>query len=67
MLRRFTSLFIQSRGLKNEVNNIKWVRPEYVPAYKQERSGDLESKTDIPETALGDIYAQTEEIKKFVY
>lgn len=63
MLRRFTSLAIQIRGLKNEVK-IKWVRPEYIPVYKPEKSGDLEKKTDIPETSLGHPYALSEEIKE---
>ncbi|KPI98881.1 PREDICTED: 28S ribosomal protein S15, mitochondrial [Papilio xuthus] len=62
MLRRLTPLIIQSRTIKHTVD-IKWVRPEYIPAYKAERSGDLEALPPIPETALGQAYALSEEIK----
>lgn len=62
MLRRFACFAIQSRGLKHQVN-IKWVRPEYVPAYKPEKSGDLEGLPPIPENSIADIYALSEEIK----
>lgn len=63
MLRRLTSSLIQSRGLKHQVK-IKWVRPDYIPSYKAERSGDLEALPPIPETALGVDYALSEEIKE---
>lgn len=63
MLRRLTSSIIQSRGIKHTVN-IKWERPPYVPAYKAERSGDLEALPPIPTSALGQDYALCEEIKK---
>ncbi|CAB3245608.1 unnamed protein product [Arctia plantaginis] len=62
MLRRIACTIVQSRGIKHTVN-IKWVRPEYVPAYKPEKSGDLEGMPPIPESALGIDYALTEEIK----
>uniref|UniRef100_A0A2A4JY82 Small ribosomal subunit protein uS15m n=1 Tax=Heliothis virescens TaxID=7102 RepID=A0A2A4JY82_HELVI len=62
MLRQLANTFIQTRGIKHTIN-IKWVRPDYVPAYKPERSGDLEALPAIPETAIGKIYAATEEIK----
>lgn len=62
MIRCFTSTFLQTRGIKHTVN-IKWVRPEYVPSYKPEKSGDLEGLPPIPETALGKYYALSEEIK----
>ncbi|XP_049879171.1 28S ribosomal protein S15, mitochondrial [Pectinophora gossypiella] len=62
MLRRVTSSIIQTRGIKHTVN-IQWVRPPYTPAYKPERSGDLEGLPPIPETALGKDYALSEEIK----
>lgn len=63
MLRRLTTSVIQTRGVKQLVN-IKWVRPEYVPAYKQERSGDLESLPKIPTNSLPEEYALSEEIKE---
>lgn len=63
MLRRLTSTIVQSRGIKNTVK-IKWVRPEYVPAYKAERSGDLEAIPPIPQTAIGLDYALSDEIKE---
>lgn len=63
MLRRITSTVIQTRGIK-KVINIKWVRPEYVPSYKPEKSGDLEGLPPIPQHALGRDYAMTEEIKE---
>ncbi|KAJ2940256.1 hypothetical protein O0L34_g11825 [Tuta absoluta] len=62
MLRKFTTSFLQTRGIKHTVN-IKWVRPPYVPAYKSERSGDLEALPPIPETALGTDYSLSEEMK----
>ncbi|XP_026755022.1 28S ribosomal protein S15, mitochondrial [Galleria mellonella] len=62
MLRRFSTIFIQNRGIKHQVK-LKWVRPPYVPAYKPERSGDLESMPEIPPTALGKDYALSDEIK----
>ncbi|XP_053617455.1 small ribosomal subunit protein uS15m [Plodia interpunctella] len=62
MLRRFTTCLIQSRGIKNQVK-VKWVRPPYVPAYKAERSGDLEGLPPIPTDAVAKEYAQSEEIK----
>ncbi|XP_068623724.1 small ribosomal subunit protein uS15m [Battus philenor] len=62
MIRRLTPLITQCRSIKHQVN-IKWVRPEYVPAYKAERSGDLEALPPIPESALGQDYALSEEIK----
>ncbi|CAK1541678.1 unnamed protein product [Leptosia nina] len=62
MLRRFTSLVIQNRGIKQQVD-IKWVRPDYVPAYKPERSGDLEGlpKDTVKFTALD--FSLSDEIK----
>lgn len=63
MLRRLACTVVQSRGIKHTVN-IKWVRPEYVPAYKPEKSGDLEGLPPVPESALGEVYALTEEIKE---
>lgn len=63
MLRRLTSTIIQSRGIKHTVN-VKWVRPEYVPAYKPEKSGDLEAVPPIPPTSIGQDYALSEEIKE---
>lgn len=65
MLRRVACSIVQSRGIKHTVN-IKWVRPDYVPAYKPERSGDLEGLPPIPETAIGKYYALSEEIKEYV-
>lgn len=62
MLRRVTS-FVQSRGIKHTVN-VKWVRPDYVPSYKPEKSGDLEGLPLIPGTTLGKYYAQSDEIKE---
>ncbi|XP_059051598.1 small ribosomal subunit protein uS15m [Achroia grisella] len=62
MLRRFSATFIQSRGIKHQVK-IKWVRPAYVPAYKPEKSGDLENIANIPQGALGKDYALSDEIK----
>ncbi|KOB71726.1 Uncharacterized protein OBRU01_13295 [Operophtera brumata] len=62
MLRRVTSSIVQSRGIKHTVN-VKWVRPDYVPSYKPEKSGDLEGLPPIPGTTLGKYYAQSEEIK----
>ncbi|XP_041971630.1 28S ribosomal protein S15, mitochondrial [Aricia agestis] len=62
MLRQFTWNLIQSRGVKQLVN-VKWKRPDYVPAYKPERSGDLESKPEIPKYSLPEKYALSEEIK----
>lgn len=62
MLRLLTSFAIQNRGLKNEVK-IKWIKPEVLPAYKAERSGDLEPLTDIPDTAFGLDYALSDELK----
>ncbi|KAJ8712691.1 hypothetical protein PYW08_007995 [Mythimna loreyi] len=62
MLRRLASTVFQSRGIKHTVN-VKWVRPDYVPAYKPEKSGDLEGLPPIPESAIGKDYAITEEIK----
>ncbi|CAG5022862.1 unnamed protein product [Parnassius apollo] len=62
MFRRLTFSLTQSRGIKHQVN-IKWVRPEYVPAYKAERSGDLEALPNIPTSALGQYYALSEEMK----
>ncbi|XP_026314302.1 28S ribosomal protein S15, mitochondrial [Hyposmocoma kahamanoa] len=62
MLKRLTSTIIQSRGIKHTVK-IKWVRPEYVPAYKAEKSGDLEAVPPIPQTAIGQYYALSDEIK----
>ncbi|CAB3222208.1 unnamed protein product [Arctia plantaginis] len=66
MLRRVACNIVQSRGIKHTVN-IKWVRPEYVPAYKPEKSGDLEGMPPIPESALGIDYALTEEIKEHLF
>lgn len=63
MLRRFVCSVVQTRGIKHQVN-IKWVRPEYVPAYKPEKAGDLESLPPIPESSLGKDYALCEEIKE---
>lgn len=63
MLRRLISSFVQIRGVKQLVDT-KWVRPEYVPAYKPERSGDLEGLPMIPPSALPEEYALSEEIKK---
>ncbi|XP_075983887.1 28S ribosomal protein S15, mitochondrial [Anticarsia gemmatalis] len=63
MLRRLACTVIQSRGIKKTVN-IKWVRPDYVPAYKPEKSGDLEGLPPIPESAIGLDYSLTEEIKE---
>lgn len=63
MLRRLTTTIVQSRGIKNTVN-IKWVRPEYVPSYKPEKSGDLEGLPAIPESTIGRDFALTEEIKE---
>ncbi|XP_045454040.1 28S ribosomal protein S15, mitochondrial [Melitaea cinxia] len=62
MLRRLATSIIQTRGVKQLVN-IKWVRPEYVPAYKQEKSGDLEGLPKIPTNSLPEEYALSEEIK----
>ncbi|XP_034828069.1 small ribosomal subunit protein uS15m [Maniola hyperantus] len=66
MLRRATSLIIQNRGVNQLVKplvNIKWTRPEAVPAYKPERSGDLEGLPQIPSNSLGQEYSLCEEIK----
>lgn len=65
MLRRVAFSLIQSRGIKHQVN-IKWVRPEYVPAYKPEKSGDLEGLPPISLSTLGRYYAVSEEIKEYV-
>ncbi|CAH0595070.1 unnamed protein product [Chrysodeixis includens] len=62
MLRRLACTVVQSRGIKHTVN-VKWVRPDYVPSYKPEKSGDLEGLPPIPESALGKDYALSEEIK----
>ncbi|XP_032526834.2 small ribosomal subunit protein uS15m [Danaus plexippus] len=62
MLRRLISSFVQIRGVKQLVDT-KWVRPEYVPAYKPERSGDLEGLPMIPPSALPEEYALSDEIK----
>lgn len=62
MLRRLANTIVQSRGIKHTVN-VKWVRPDYVPAYKPDKSGDLEGLPPIPESAIGKDYALTEEIK----
>lgn len=63
MLRRVACSIVQSRGIKHTIN-IKWVRPDYVPAYKPVKSGDLEGLPPIPESALGLDYALCEEIKE---
>ncbi|XP_038217407.1 28S ribosomal protein S15, mitochondrial [Zerene cesonia] len=62
MLKRFTSLLIQHRGVKQLVN-VKWVRPEYVPSYKPEKSGDLEGLPSDADSSCGIDYALSEEIK----
>uniref|UniRef100_A0A2H1VU18 Small ribosomal subunit protein uS15m n=1 Tax=Spodoptera frugiperda TaxID=7108 RepID=A0A2H1VU18_SPOFR len=62
MLRQLAWTIVQTRGIKHRIN-VKWVRPEYMPAYKPEKSGDLEALPPIPETALGRDYALSEEIK----
>ncbi|KAM3963967.1 28S ribosomal protein S15, mitochondrial [Aphomia sociella] len=62
MLRRLTSTFIQSRGIKHQVK-LEWTRPAYVPAYKAEKSGDLEGIPEVPRSALGKDYALSDEIK----
>ncbi|KAL0818328.1 hypothetical protein ABMA28_008810 [Loxostege sticticalis] len=62
MLRSVTSSIIQCRGIKHQVK-IKWVRPEYVPSYKPEKSGDLEPISSFPPDTLGKDYALSEEIK----
>ncbi|XP_072934356.1 small ribosomal subunit protein uS15m [Epargyreus clarus] len=62
MLRRITSSLIQTRGVKQQVD-VKWVKPPYVPAYKPEKSGDLENLPSIQGSALGEDYALSDEIK----
>ncbi|CAG4933125.1 unnamed protein product [Colias eurytheme] len=62
MLKRFTSLVIQQRGIKQQIN-VKWVRPEYIPSYKPEKSGDLEALPTNIESSCGIDYAACEEIK----
>ncbi|XP_061722438.1 small ribosomal subunit protein uS15m [Cydia pomonella] len=62
MLRRLTTTIIQSRGIKHQVK-FKWVRPEYVPAYKPAKSGDLEGLPPISEMSLGLDYSLSEESK----
>lgn len=63
MLRSLTSTIIQCRGIKHQVK-IKWVRPPYVPAYKPERSGDLEPLYSFTPDTLGRDYALSDEIKE---
>lgn len=63
MLRQLAWTIVQTRGIKHKIN-VKWVRPEYMPAYTPEKSGDLEGLPPIPETALGRDYALSEEIKE---
>lgn len=63
MLRQITSLVIQNRGVKQLVNT-KWVRPEYVPAYKPEKSGDLEGLPKDAEYYPGLDYKLSEELKE---
>lgn len=63
MLRRLTSSVIQLRGIKHQVK-FKWVRPEYVPAYKAQKSGDLEGLPPISEMTIGQDYGLTNEIKE---
>lgn len=69
MLRRATSLLLQKRGANQLVKplvNIKWTRPEAVPAYKPEKSGDLEGLPPIPSISLGKEYELCDEIKEYV-
>ncbi|XP_023947092.1 28S ribosomal protein S15, mitochondrial [Bicyclus anynana] len=66
MLRRATSLFIPNRGVNQLVKplvNIKWTRPQAIPAYNPEKSGDLEGLPNIPDNSLGKEYSLCEEIK----
>lgn len=65
MLQRIATGVVQTRGLKNQVK-VNWVRPEYVPAYKAERSGDLEGLPSITEDALGLDYSLSQEINRQV-
>ncbi|CAG9791512.1 unnamed protein product [Diatraea saccharalis] len=62
MLRSLTASIVQCRGIKHQVQ-IKWVRPDYVPSYKPEKSGDLENIPKITDDTLGQDYALSEEIK----
>ncbi|XP_011559601.3 28S ribosomal protein S15, mitochondrial [Plutella xylostella] len=62
MLRRLTSTLIQTRTLKHKAK-INWVRPDYVPAYHPQRSGDLESLPPISEDSLGLDYSLSKEIE----
>ncbi|XP_013184200.1 small ribosomal subunit protein uS15m [Amyelois transitella] len=63
MLRRTISWAIQTRSIKNQVK-AEWVRPPYVPAYKPERSGDLEGLPPIPTEAIAKEYAECDEMKE---
>lgn len=66
MLRSITSTIIQSRNVQQLVKplvNIKWTKPEYVPAYKPEKSGDLEGLPKIPANSMPLEYNLSDEIK----
>lgn len=65
MLRSISSTIVQCRGIKHQVK-IKWVRPDYIPSYKPEKSGDLEPITSFPPETLGQDYAMSDEIKEYV-
>ncbi|CAH0402721.1 unnamed protein product [Chilo suppressalis] len=62
MLRCLTSAIVQCRGIKQQAK-IKWVRPDYVPSYKAEKSGDLENIPKISDDALGLDYTLSGELK----
>lgn len=67
MLRSITSTIIQTRNVQQLVKplvNIKWTKPEYVPAYKPEKSGDLEGLPKIPAKSMPLEYNLSEEIKE---
>ncbi|KAL4718710.1 hypothetical protein ACJJTC_014063 [Scirpophaga incertulas] len=62
MLRSVASSMIQCRGIKHQVK-IKWVRPDHVPSYKPEKSGDLEAIPQYSPDTLGNDYALCKEIE----
>ncbi|VVC95878.1 28S ribosomal protein S15, mitochondrial [Leptidea sinapis] len=62
MLRGLTTVCFQTRGVKQLVN-VKWVKPEYVPAYKPQKSGDLENLPNISQSSIPEDYALSEHLK----
>ncbi|XP_055618972.1 28S ribosomal protein S15, mitochondrial [Toxorhynchites rutilus septentrionalis] len=65
-LKSFSSnvlLFSRNYAFKSDLK-IKWVRPEKIPCYKPEKSGDLQSMRAIPETELLKDFQNSKELEK---